>query len=305
MMEMISRFRGEESRNRLIWALRKQPILHDNETLSNELADQAELLQFEAGEELIIQDNADNDIYFILAGRLSIVVNGREVAIRNSGQHVGEMVLIDPSARRSASVIAIEQTVVVKICETSFRLLAEKYQRIWQLLAIEMADRLRQRNRLVASTNPRPVVFIGSSKESLPIAEAIESNLADKNIVVRLWTDGVFGVSQFPLTELEKRVQEADFAVLVLGTDDVVESRNEKSDAPRDNVIFELGLFMGALSHERTFMVIPLDCDIKIPTDLLGLIPLKYQSDDSNDLAALLATVCDQLRYTISKTGVK
>ena len=215
------------------------------------------------------------------------------------------MVLIDPSARRSASVIAIEQTVVVKICETSFRLLAEKYQRIWQLLAIEMADRLRQRNRLVASTNPRPVVFIGSSKESLPIAEAIESNLADKNIVVRLWTDGVFGVSQFPLTELEKRVQEADFAVLVLGTDDVVESRNEKSDAPRDNVIFELGLFMGALSHERTFMVIPLDCDIKIPTDLLGLIPLKYQSDDSNDLAALLATVCDQLRYTISKTGVK
>ena len=54
MMEMISRFRGEESRNRLIWALRKQPILHDNETLSNELADQAELLQFEAGEELVL-----------------------------------------------------------------------------------------------------------------------------------------------------------------------------------------------------------------------------------------------------------
>ena len=305
MMEMISRFRGEASRNRLIWALRKQPILHDNETLSNELADQAELLQFETGEGLIMQDDADNDIYFIIAGRLSIVVNGREVAIRNSGQHVGEMVLIDPSARRSASVIAIEQTVIAKISETSFRSLAEKYPRIWQLIAVELADRLRQRNRLVDATNPRPVVFIGSSKESLPIAEAIKSNLEDKDLIVKLWTDGVFGASQFILTELERQVRESDFAVLVLGADDEIVSRNEKLDAPRDNVIFELGLFMGALSHERTFMVIPRDCDIKIPTDLLGLIPLKYQSGDPNNLAALLTTVCDQLWHTINKAGVK
>ena len=304
-MDMINRFNGETGRNRLIWALRQQTILHDNENLSNEIADQAKLLQFESGEELIIQDDADNDIYFILSGRLSIVVNGREIAIRNSGQHVGEMVLIDPSARRAASVIAIEQTVVVKISETFFRSLAEKYPRIWQLIAVELVDRLRQRNRLVAAKNPRPMVFIGSSKESLPIAEAIKSNLESKDIIVQLWTDGVFGASQFILTELEKQVHESDFAVLVLGNDDVVESRDEISGAPRDNVIFELGLFMGALSHERTFMVIPRDCDIKIPTDLLGLIPLKYQSGDSNDFAALLETVCDQLKHIINKAGVK
>ena len=304
-MEMINRFRETENRDRLIWALRQQTILHDNENLSNEIADQAKLLQFESGEELIIQDDADNDIYFILAGRLSIVVNGREVAIRNSGQHIGEMVLIDPSARRSASVIAIEQTVVVKISETSFRSLADKYPRIWQLIAVELADRLRQRNRLVAAKNPRPVVFIGSSKESLSIARAIQSNLDYGDFIVRLWTDSVFGASQFPITELEKQVQEADFAVLVLGPDDEVISRHEKSDAPRDNVIFELGLFMGALSHERTFMIIPRGYDIKIPTDLLGLTPLGYKSDDSNNLAALLGPACNQLRNIINKVGVK
>ena len=302
---MINRFRGETSRDRLIWALRKQLILHDNETLSNEIADQGELLQFELNEEIVVQGDADNDIYFILAGRLSISVNGREVAIRNSGQHVGEMVLIDPSARRAASVIAIEQTVVMKISETSFRSLAEKYPRIWQLIAVELADRLRQRNRLVAAKNRRPVVFIGSSKESLPIAEAIKSNLDDKDIIVHLWTEGVFGASQFALTELEKQVQESDFAVLVLGADDIVESRSEISDAPRDNVIFELGLFMGALSHERTFMVIPRDFNIKIPTDLLGLIPLKYEADDSNEYPNLLGPVCEQLRHTIKKMDVK
>ena len=90
-MDMIDRFRGETSRHRLISALRKQTILHDNETLSNKIADQAELLQFASGEKLITQDDVDNDIYFILAGRLSIVVNGREVAIRKSEEHVGEM----------------------------------------------------------------------------------------------------------------------------------------------------------------------------------------------------------------------
>ena len=304
-MEMISRFRGTDNRNRLISSLRQQTIVHDNETLSIELANQSEILQFEPEEELIVQGNADNDIYFILAGRLSIVVNGREVAIRESGQHVGEMALIDPSARRSASAIAIEQIVVAKISETAFRPLADECPRVWQLIATELAKRLQQRNRLVASTNPRPVLFIGSSTESLEVARAIRSNFNHDDFVVNLWTDRVFGPSRFPITELQKQVQEADFAVLVLGADDVVESRNEKSDAPRDNVILELGLFIGALSHERTFMIIPRGCDIKIPTDLLGLTPLDYRLEDSDDFISLLGPACDQLREIIREIGVK
>ena len=304
-MEMINRFDGIENRNQLISALRQQTIIHDNKDLATELADQAEILQFEPEAKLIAQDGADNDIYFILAGRLSIVVNGREVAIRNSGKHVGEMALIDPSAKRAASVIAIEQTVIAKISEPSFRPLADKYPRVWQLIAIELANRLQQRNKWVVFTNPRPVVFIGSSKESLSVAQTIQSNLDHDDFIVRLWTDGVFGASQFPITELEKQVQEADFAVLVLGPDDEVISRHEKSDAPRDNVIFELGLFMGALSHERTFMIVPRGHDIKIPTDLLGLTPMSYKSDDSNNRTALLGPACNQLRNIINRIGVK
>ena len=304
-MGMINRFLDAEVHKRRISVLRKQSIIQGDENLSTELAGQAEILSFESGDELITQNSVGNDIYFILAGRLSIFVNGREVAIRNPGQHVGEMVLVDPSAKRSASVVAIEQTVVAKIAEASLRRLADKYPRIWQLIAGELAERLRQRNRLVVSTNPRPVVFIGSSKESLSIAEAIQSNLEHDDLVVRLWTDGVFGASQFVITELEKQVREADFAILVLGADDEVVSRDEKSDAPRDNVIFELGLFMGALSHERTFMIVPHEGDIKIPTDLLGLIPLNYKSGDSANLDSSLETVCNQLRNIIDKAGVK
>lgn len=304
-MEMISRFRGEAGRIRLIAALRQQTILHDNENLSIELARQVEILQFEPEEELIAQGGTDDDLYFILAGRLSIVVNGREVAIRQSGQHIGEMALIDPSATRSASAVAIEQTVVAKISEASFRPLANECPRVWQLIAAELAKRLRERNRLVISKNPRPVLFVGSSKESLPIARAIRSNFDHDDFVVKLWTDRVFTPSQFPIAELEKQVHRADFAVLVLGPDDEVVSRNEKSDAPRDNVILELGLFIGALSHERTFMIIPREYDIKVPTDLRGLTSLSYKSDDSNDLTGVLGSACDELREIINKIGVK
>ena len=256
---MISRFRGVQGRNRLVSALRKQVIVHDNETLAKEFSDQAEVVQLERNEQLIVQDEADDDVYFILAGRLSIVINGREVAIRGSGQHVGEMALIDPTASRSASIIAIERTVVAKVSEALFRPLADKYPRVWQLIAMEIGDRLRERNKLVVSTNPRPVLFVGSSKESLPIAQAIQSNLDHDDLIVRLWTDGVFGASQFPISELEKQVQEADFAAVILGPDDQVVSRRERTEAPRDNVIFELGLFMGALSHHRTFIIVPVD----------------------------------------------
>lgn len=302
---MISRFSGKEGRPRFISALRRQIILHDNDILCSELADQAEILQLESEESIIVQGETDDEIYFLLSGRLSIVVNGREVAIRKPGEHVGEMALIDPLAKRSATVVAIEQSVVAKISETSFRMMAERHPRVWQLIAVELCERLRQRNRLVASTNPRPILFIGSSKESLYIAESIRSNLECADLVVRLWTDRVFGASQFPLIELERQIQESDFAVLVLGPDDEVVSRDKKFDAPRDNVVFELGLFMGALTHERTFMIVPDKRDVKIPTDLLGLNALRYEFSDFNAPRSLLTPVCKELRRIINKLGVK
>ena len=302
---MISRFCGKENLDQFIAVLRKQVIIQGDETLATELADKAKPLQLESGDELIVQDDVDDDIYFILAGELSIVVNGRTVAIRKSGEHVGEMALIDSSARRSASVVAIKQTVVAKISGASFRSLADKHPQVWRIIAEELGERLRQRNRFVPSTNLHPILFIGSSKESLPIAETIESGLGSEDCEVRLWTNEVFSPSQFPITDLEKQIREVDFAALVLGPDDEVLSRNKKSDAPRDNVIFELGLFMGALSHERTFMIVPRDCDIKIPTDLFGLTSINYKQEDRDDLPTLIAPVCNELRRIIKKIGVK
>lgn len=303
---MIKRFQGENGKRLLISVLRDQKIIQDNDELATKIAVIVNLKMIDPGDTLITQGGVDNDLFFILTGRLSILVHGREVAIRQNGQHIGEMALIDPSASRSASVVAIDQSVVAAISESEFSTLANEYPQLWRLTAVELSERLRQRNDLVRPVNPRPVLFIGSSKEALSIAQEIRNGLSKEDIIIHLWTDGgVFGASNFPIEDLENQVSFSDFAVLVLSPDDKIVSRNKDIDAPRDNVIFELGLFMGALRRERAFIVIPRNSDIKIPTDILGLNPLQYTIGSQEEMPSLIKPVCKELLRIISEKGPK
>jgi predicted nucleotide-binding protein len=146
-------------------------------------------------------------------------------------------------------------------------------------------------------------IFIGSSTETLPIANEIQAGLAHDSFIVKVWTNRVFGASQFFLESLEEATNSADFAVLIIGPDDKVTSRNEVLDAPRDNVVFELGLFIGALGRKRVFFVIPKGAQLKIPTDLLGVNPITYSLSDPEELASQLGPVCTELRRSIINLG--
>ena len=88
----------------------------------------------------------------------------------------------------------------------------------------------------------------------------------------------------------------------MFGPDDQVLSRGMTSNAPRDNVLFELGLFMGAIERARTFLIIPRDVDVKIPTDILGLNPLRFVSH-TGSLANNLTPVCVQIAALIQRMG--
>ena len=77
----------------------------------------------------------------------------------------------------------------------------------------------------------------------------------DHSINVRIWDEGVFGVGQGILERLVAEVGNYDFAVLVWGEDDITESKGESRASPRDNVIFECGLFIGAIGRDRIFIV--------------------------------------------------
>ncbi len=300
---MIERFHGDENRNRLIEAIKRQAIVRDDQALADAISGRLELVEFEAGAPIIAQGGHDDELYLILVGRAAVIVNGREVAIRGVGEHVGEISIVDPTAPRSASVIALEQTVTAKIEEPAFLEIADAFPVLWRRLALQLSQRLRQRNELVVQRNARPVIFVGSSRESLDVAREIQSAMRYEDFILRVWTDNVFGASSFPIDKLQKQLQTADFAVLVLGPDDRVISRDKESDAPRDNVVFELGLFMGALGRERTFMILPRGMSVKVPSDLLGLTPLEYGAGPPEELATRLAPACNDLRAIIKNRG--
>jgi predicted nucleotide-binding protein len=115
----------------------------------------------------------------------------------------------------------------------------------------------------------KPSMFIGSSTEALKAAQGLKLGL-EHTAEVTLWTEGVFGLNLSYLESLIKQVAKVDFAVLVLTPDDLTKSRGRQKLAPRDNVIFEFGLFMGKLGRRRCFFIHSREKKPKLPSDLLA-----------------------------------
>ena len=70
---MIKRFQGTDGAQRLVNSLRSQRIIQDNEELATKIAGMVKLRMIEPDEVLINQDEVDNDLFFILSGRLSVL----------------------------------------------------------------------------------------------------------------------------------------------------------------------------------------------------------------------------------------
>jgi predicted nucleotide-binding protein len=302
---MIARFTGPSGRQRLVAAMMEQKIVRHQEPLAIALADVAELIEIEPQAELIAHDSAGNDIYLILAGRVAIRVHRRELAIRHAGEHVGEMALIDPTAPRSASVFAVERTVLARISERYFTPIASAYPDLWRELAKELAQRLRQRNEFVQVPNDIPRVLIGSSAGASELAEAIHSGLGHVDAEITVLKDDILGPSSTTIEGLAREAKAFDFAVLVLSRDDIVPSRGLPQQAPRDNVAYALGLLTGALGRERTYLVTSRGMSLDIPSDLFGVTPLSYPPGDASTASSRLAPTCTALREAIQNRGPK
>lgn len=148
----------------------------------------------------------------------------------------------------------------------------------------------------------KPKVFIGSSKESRLVANAIQDNLESADAAeVTVWNQDIFEASKYPLESLLDAAAGADYGIFVFSPEDKLELRGEEVLVARDNVIFELGLFMGRLGRERIFIVKPKNVDLHIPSDLLGLTTELYATDRSDGrLASALATACSRIQRHIT-----
>jgi predicted nucleotide-binding protein len=150
--------------------------------------------------------------------------------------------------------------------------------------------------------SPRPRAFIGSSSEGLPIARKLQFLLQD-DLGCVLWNQGtVFGLGEATIESLESAVHAFSFGIFVLTPDDKIISRKTTKKVGRDNVLFELGLFIGKLSRRRAFLVHHAKQAISLPSDLYGMASAKYDPVDVNDeveLAISLGPVAEQIRNAV------
>jgi hypothetical protein len=149
----------------------------------------------------------------------------------------------------------------------------------------------------------KPRIFLGSSGKQAKLLQALTRGLEDA-AQVEPWTTS-FNPGTTTLERLLELVREVDFAAFVFARDDWTTHSPPASDpagpgqaSPRDNVVFEAGLFGGVLGMRRTFILHA--SGAKLPSDLLGLTCVRYGEAAS---AAEMRAVNQKLRKAIEDEG--
>ena len=146
-------------------------------------------------------------------------------------------------------------------------------------------------------------IFVGSSSEFDFLAQSVLFHLqtiAD----VQIWNQNFFDLGKGTLETLVKAADQYDFAVFILAPDDELQYRGAAGTTPRANVLFELGLFMGALGSNRVFGMFSDQRDLFIPSDFEGVTVAKYESNNLdlknyNSCEAATKRACDKIRLAI------
>jgi hypothetical protein len=149
----------------------------------------------------------------------------------------------------------------------------------------------------------KPRIFLGSSGKQQKLLQALTRGLEDV-AHVEPWTTS-FNPGTTTLERLLELTREVDFAAFVFAQDDWTTNSPPASDpsasgqaSPRDNVVFEAGLFGGVLGMRRTFILHA--SGAKLPTDLLGLTSVRY---DEATTAAEIRVINQKLRKAIESEG--
>lgn len=121
----------------------------------------------------------------------------------------------------------------------------------------------------------KPRIFLGSSGKQAPLLDELTQGLSDV-ADVEPWTV-TFNPGTTTLGRLVELTREVDFAAFIFAQDDWTSVGDPTTDgqaSPRDNVVFEAGLFGGVIGMDRTFILHANGA--KLPTDLLGLTCVRY-----------------------------
>lgn len=157
----------------------------------------------------------------------------------------------------------------------------------------------------------KPSIFIASSSKFLEVAHQLKAALEEKiDVRVTTWDDplGVFRLGRSTMDSILTAPHFFDYSIAIMSPDDWVVSKGRRSASPRDNVVFELGFFLGSQGRLRAFAVVlephcppgKRSASIKIPTDCAGeqFLPVRLTAANKavkKDIAAAIAKLASTI----------
>jgi hypothetical protein len=148
-------------------------------------------------------------------------------------------------------------------------------------------------------------VFIGSSKEvsgTNGLLEKIAVIVEQCSITPVRWnqTPSVFKAGNYTLENLENLNETVDAAIFICSADDKTWYRGKKVGKPRDNVIFEHGLFSGKLGRKKSIIV--KYGNVKLPNDLDGVTFVDFSEGQQTQGESNLKQTLQELKGTTTAT---
>lgn len=237
-------------------------------------------------------------LYELAVHTLAFIVQGREHHLETRG------CVFDFKERKESILQSMKAGALCDVCRQWFldngdSLSASQLASFERIL--ESSSELLRRVAASQAASSKARIFVASSMEGLEVARLIQSELAH-DYSVEIWNQNtVFGLGSATIEALEIAVETYQYGIFVFTPDDVIVRRGTGAAVPRDNVIFEGGLFIGRLGRFRSFIVHP-DTNIQLPSDLHGVTTATYDPNSPN-LSAALGPACQRIRQAIRQVG--
>lgn len=152
----------------------------------------------------------------------------------------------------------------------------------------------------------KPTAFVASSTKYREIAEIVQESL-EREVDVTLWFQDFVSPSSYVLDDLVRQLDDFDCGIFVFAPEDPVTVGGTVQVAVRDNVLFEVGLFIGRLGKDRTFILAPRHApDMRTASDLLGLTTVQYDSTRGDgNIRAALGPATSRIARVIREKGIR